>query len=69
MLRELWDKLMGRERADAERLEAERERMSPAERRFSEESIDDYQADESSIEHLGGFEPESLIEDDEPRRS
>jgi hypothetical protein len=32
------------------------------------ESVEDLQADESSIEHLGGVNPERLVEDDEPPR-
>ena len=60
---------MGRERAKAVALEAEREKMSPEERRFSEESVDDIQADAFVSEHLGGIDPERLIEDDRPPRS
>jgi hypothetical protein len=40
--------------------------MSPAERRFAEGSIDNYQADEFVSEHLGGIGPERLSGDDEP---
>jgi hypothetical protein len=32
------------------------------------ETVEDLQADESSIEHLGGFNPERLVEDDQPPR-
>ena len=32
------------------------------------ERVEDLQADESSVEHLGGFAPERLIEDDQPPR-
>jgi hypothetical protein len=69
MLRDLWNRLMGRERAEAIQHEAERERMSPAERRFTAESVEDHQADEFVDEHLGGVNPERLLEDDEPPRS
>jgi hypothetical protein len=58
---------MRRETDAAAQREAERERMSPAERRFEEESVDDIQADAFVSEHLGGINPERLIEDDEPR--
>ena len=56
-----------RETDAAVQREAERERMSPAERSFEEESVDDIQADTFVSEHLGGINPERLIEDDEPR--
>jgi hypothetical protein len=58
---------MRRETDAAVEREAEREKMSPAERRFEEESVDDIQADAFVSEHLGGINPERLIEDDEPR--
>jgi hypothetical protein len=58
---------MRRETDAAVEREAEREKMSPAERRFEEESVDDIQAEAFVSEHLGGINPERLIEDDEPR--
>jgi hypothetical protein len=58
---------MRRETDAAVERETEREKMSPAERRFEEESVDDIQADAFVSEHLGGINPERLIEDDEPR--
>jgi hypothetical protein len=60
---------MRRETDAAVEREAEREHMSPAERRFEEESVDDIQADAFVSEHLGGINPERLIEDDEPPRN
>ena len=42
--------------------------MSPAERRFVEESVDDRQADEFVGEHLGGVDPNRLLDDDAPPR-
>ncbi len=42
--------------------------MSPAERHFAEESVDDVQADASTQAHLGGIDPERLLGDDEPPR-
>lgn len=42
--------------------------MSPAERRFVDERIEDHQADEFVAEHLGGTDPARLVEDDEPPR-
>ena len=68
MLRALWDRLMGRNRDRAVAQESERERMSPAERHFAEESVDNFQADEFVSEHLGGIEPERLSGEDEPPR-
>jgi hypothetical protein len=60
---------MRRETAAAVDREVEREHMSPAERRFEEESVDDIQAEAFVSEHLGGINPERLIEDDEPPRN
>ena len=60
---------MRRETDAAVEREAEREKMSPAERRFEEESVDDIQADAFVSEHLGGINPERLVEDDEPPRN
>jgi hypothetical protein len=68
MLRDLWDRLLGRERDRTVARETEREQMSPAERHLSEESIDDFQADEFVSEHLGGIDPERLSREDEPPR-
>jgi hypothetical protein len=69
MLRDLWDRLLGRERDRAVARESEREQMSPAERHRAEESIDDFQADEFVSERLGGIDPERLSGEDEPPRS
>jgi hypothetical protein len=69
MLRGLWNRLMARERDETAAVEAEREHMSPAERHFSKESIDDYQADEVVGERLGGIEPDRLLDEDEPPRN
>jgi hypothetical protein len=60
---------MRRERATAVKRETEREQMSPAERRVSGESVEDIQSDRFVGEHLGGADPERLLEDDEPPRS
>jgi hypothetical protein len=67
MLRDLWNRIMGRSREDAIERELERERGSPAERRRAAESFEDSQADEFVTEHLGGVEPERLAEDEPPR--
>ena len=60
---------MRRERAEAIQREAEREKMTPAERRFTGESVENHQADEFVDEHLGGIDPERLLDDEEPPRN
>ena len=69
MLRDIWDRLLGRERNKAVARESEREQMSPAERHVAEESIEDFQADEFVSEHLGGIDPERLSGEDGPSHS
>ena len=66
MLGELWDRLVRRRRVAAIAHETEKKQMSPAERRRADESIDDLQADEFVSEHLGGIDPERLIDEDKP---
>jgi hypothetical protein len=68
MLRGLWQRLMRRGDEAAVAREAERERMSPAERRFAEESFEDHQADAFVEQQLGGVEPNRLLDGDEPPR-
>lgn len=41
--------------------------MTRSERDFANESVDDRQAEEFVKEHLGGVDPERLIDDDAPR--
>ena len=62
-MRDLWKRIT-RRRVEGE---AEREHMSPAERRYTAESVEDHQADEFVAEHLGGVEPDRLSEDEPPR--
>ena len=57
---------MRRERDAATKRETDLEKMSPAERRFEEESVEDIQADAFVGEHLGGINPDRLLDDDEP---
>jgi hypothetical protein len=64
MLKDFLNRLMGRRQADTVERELERERGE----RLAGESYEDYQADELSEEHLGGFNPRELIEDDRPPR-
>lgn len=59
---------MGRERDAAIKRETELEQMSPGERRFEEESVEDIQGDAFVGEHLGGINPDRLLEDDAPPR-
>lgn len=61
MLGNLWNKLMGREVAAAEKREAELEQMSPDERRFAKEGVDGIAADELSSEVLGAPDSEPLF--------
>jgi hypothetical protein len=68
MLRDLWNRLVGRGRDATAEHEAAREQMSPAERHFTGESVDDFQADEFVSEHLGGIQPERRLGEDEPPR-
>jgi hypothetical protein len=69
VLRDFWNRHIRRTRASTVEREAEREQMSPTERRFDEESIDDIQADAFVSEHLGGIDPERLLGEDESPRS
>jgi hypothetical protein len=62
MLRNFWNRLTGGSRSEAVEREEERERGD----RLAGETYEDYQADELSEEHLGGFNPGTLIEDDHP---
>jgi hypothetical protein len=68
VLRDLWNRLMRRENDAAVKRETELEKMSPAERRFEKESVEDHQADSFVGEHLGGINPDRLLDDDEPPR-
>lgn len=61
MLRNLWNKLVGRETAAAEKRETELGNMSPDERRFATEGVDGVAADEVSAERLGAAGSEPLL--------
>ena len=63
MLRELWDRMLGRRR-DAPNLD----QMSAEERTFREESVDELEADELTGEILGGIDPDRLLGDGAPPR-
>lgn len=57
MLRDFWNRLFRRTGESTVEREAEREQMSPAERHFDEESIDDIKADTVVDERFGTLEP------------
>ena len=65
MLRNLWSKLTGTGDA-AKKHEAELEEMSPDERRFASESMEDIAADNMSTERLGGWGSPGLQGDHDP---
>ncbi|MBV8395436.1 MAG: hypothetical protein JO064_04170 [Actinobacteria bacterium] len=59
--------LFARLRAAALRRDVELQQMSPSERRFATESLEDRQADIFVEQELGGIDPNRLLEDDHPR--
>ncbi len=61
-------RLLGRRKDAAAERAQEEAQMSPAERRFVQESIEGHQADEFVEEHFGGSDPSRLLdESDGPR--
>jgi hypothetical protein len=58
MLKDLWARITGRRRERAEERADEFQHMSPEERRFVSESVDDRAAELESEAHLGGGELE-----------
>jgi len=68
VLRKVWDRLTRRSTERAIEREEARERMSPAERRFMDESAEDLQADGFVGTQLGGDPTRLLDEEDPPRR-
>jgi hypothetical protein len=62
----IFDRLLGRRRQGVVAREAEEEQMSPAERRFVDESVEGHQADELVEEHgMAGLPP--IDQDDDFR--
>jgi hypothetical protein len=59
-----WKRLMGRRDAAVERRAEEAQVESPAERAFAAERVEDVAADEAVEEHLGGVDPEHLVDDE-----
>ena len=66
MLKDLWARITGRRREEADEHADEFEHMSPEERRFVSESVDDRAAGLESDAHLSGGELESERQLDEP---
>ncbi|MCY7303920.1 MAG: hypothetical protein LH654_12995 [Thermoleophilia bacterium] len=66
MLRDFWNRHLRRTQTSNVEREAEREQMSPTERRFDEKSIDDIKADTLVGERLGGIQPEQRSDEDQP---
>jgi hypothetical protein len=62
MLKEFWNKIRGGRQTAAER-DQEWQHMSPEERRFMSESVEDHTADLETEAHLGGSDPDRLLED------
>jgi hypothetical protein len=64
----IWQRLLRRRRAKEAAEQTVEAGMSPSERRFTHESVEDHQAEGFVAEHLGGIDPERLLDDDSPRR-
>jgi len=62
VLRDLWKRITGREK-EAE-LASDWQAMTPEERAFENESVDDRAAELESEAHLGGFNPEREFEEE-----
>jgi hypothetical protein len=56
----LWHRLFGRIRDDAVRREVEKEQMSPAERRYVSQRIEDLDADRFTEGYFGGMDSERV---------
>lgn len=56
----LWHRLFGHIRSDAVQREAEKEQMSPAERRYVSQRIEDLDADRVTQEYFGGMDSEQV---------
>lgn len=65
MLRDFWNRHIRRARASTVEREAEREQMSPDERRFDEESIDDMKADNLVGQRFGDVQTEQRSDEGE----
>ena len=65
MLRDFWNRHVRRTQASAVEHEVLREQMSPSERRFDEESIDDIKSDDL-VGNLGELPPDQQSDEYEP---
>ena len=66
MLKDLWMRITGKHREEAAERAEEYEHMSPGERRFVNESVDDRAARIESDAHFGAYEAEDRGEDEAP---
>ena len=64
MLRNIWNKLVRQNVEKAKELD----QMSPTERHFAEQPVEDIATDEFIGEHLGGTEPRGVLGEEEPPR-
>ena len=64
MLRNIWNKLVRQNVEKAKELE----QMSPTERHFAEQPVEDIATDEFIGEHLGDTEPRGVLGEEEPPR-
>lgn len=62
-LRAWWERRKARHRAEEEEREDEEQGMSRAERQFIHESVEDHAADAESSAHLGGVNPNRLLDE------
>jgi hypothetical protein len=60
-----WNRLFGRGEDAAAKRDADEAGMSPAERKFAHESVEDHQADVLVEEHLGGIDTNRLLDSDD----
>jgi hypothetical protein len=63
VIRELWARIARRRDEEAIERAVEESQMSPAEREFVEERVEDHAADLESEAHLGGGDPKRVLGD------
>jgi hypothetical protein len=66
MFGNLWNRVTRRSHEATVERETELEQMSPEERSFAEESVEDHESEEFAGGHLGGIDPERLLGGDRP---
>jgi predicted RNA-binding protein Jag len=62
-LKAFWSRLSTRRRAEEDERAIEERNMSPEERKFIHENVVDHEADAESAAHLGGINPNRLLDD------